>query len=320
MSMYTNLKTAKTLSETKLQELRKELANAFNEKDFDKSFLDNVCVYACGSLARNEFVENFDLDLFFINSSDKEFSPLYKQLFFQKLYEINNKLRHNAPSKYGKFWDFISKKDLLDIGSQVEDYNNSLTARLLLLLESKPIFNETLYDEIVDKAVNLYFKDYEKHKNDFAPMYLINDILRYWYTLTLNYEFRRDNNDTVPEKCWKRLKLKYARLLTCFSFVACLFENGINQDKVKEIIKKTPLERLEQISKMNDDIKTVISNIKTKYEWFLSLKNEQPTWWDTNGNKELAVKNAEGFHNEVVHTLMEKIYNTNSELRNKLDF
>ncbi len=317
--MCNNLNKAKTLSETKLEELKKELSNSFNGNDFDNSFLENVCVYACGSLARNEFVENSDLDLFFINSSNKEFSQLYKQLFFQKLYEINTKLKYAAPSKFGQFWEFTSKTNLLDIGSQMEDCNNSLTACLLLLLESKPIFNESLYDGIVEDVVKKYFVDYEGHESDFVPMFLINDIFRYWYTLTLNYEFRRDNNDSQNDKCWKRLKLKYARLLVCFSFIACLFEKQITQEKVIAIIKKTPLERLDYMATGNKNLTGIVLEIKTKYDWFISLKEQQPDWWNDE-NKKTAIQKADEFHKILVHTYMGEIYKTNEPLREKLDF
>jgi hypothetical protein len=319
--MCTNLKSAKKLSAKKLTQLTKKLSIVFTEKEFDKSFLENICVYVCGSLARYELVKNSDLDLFFINSSNKEFSVLYKQLFFQKLYEINNQLGYKAPSKFGQFWDFTSKKNLLDIGSQLEDYNNSLTARLLLLLESKPIFNENLYNKIIEETVEKYFVDYGGHETDFVPMFLINDIFRYWYTLTLNYEYRRDNKDSQNDKCWKRLKLKYARLLTIFSFIACLFEKSITPEKVIEIIKKSPLERLDFVVADNEKLFNIVSDIKTKYDWFISLRsNEETSWWNSEDNRKLAFENADKFHNSVTHTFMNEIYKTNQTLRDKLDF
>ena len=322
--MCTNLKLAKILSEEKLKQLTDELSVAFTEKEFDKSFLEDICVYACGSLARYELVENSDLDLFFINNSNKEFSVLYKQLFFQKLYEINNRLGYKAPSKFGQFWDFTFKKNLLDIGSQMEDYNNSLTARLLLLLESKPIFNTDLYNKIIEETVNKYFVDYEDHPQDFIPMFLINDIFRYWYTLTLNYEFRRDNQDSQNDKCWKRLKLKYARLLTCFSFTACLFEKNITPLKVIDIIKKSPIERLDFVAANNENLSDIVSDINTKYDWFISLKKldeqQQNSLWDNEVRKKEEFQKADEFHNTVVHAFMNEIYKTNETLRKKLDF
>lgn len=325
--MCNNLNKARTLSKEKLKQLTEELSVTFTENEFDKSFLENICVYACGSLARYELVENSDLDLFFINSSNKEFSTLYKQLFFQKLYEINNRLGYKSPSKFGLFWDFTSKKNLLDIGSQMEDYNNSLTARLLLILESKPIFNANLYDEVVKETVEEYFKDYKKiieNEEKFFPLFLINDIFRYWYTLTLNYEFRRDNKDSQNDKCWKRLKLKYARLLTCFSFIACLFEKNITPEKVVEVIKKSPSERLDFVAANNTNLSDIVSDINIKYDRFILLKKldeqQQNSLWNNEVSKKEEFQKADEFHNAVVHTFMNEIYKTNETLRNKLDF
>jgi predicted nucleotidyltransferase len=318
--MCSNLKTTKALSEGMLKELTEKLLVVFTEKEFDKSFLENICVYACGSLARNELVENSDLDLFFINNSEQDISNLNTFNFFSKLHKVQKGLGFKDPSKGGFFWKFTSKKNLLDIGSQMEDCNNSLTARLLLLLESKPIFNVDLYDKIIDETVKKYFVDYDDHKNDFYPMFLINDILRYWYLLPLNYEFRRDSKDSTNDKYWKRLKLKYARLLTCFSFIACLFEQNITREKVIDIIKKSPLERLDFLANGNKNLSKIVLDIKGKYDWFISLKAEQPTWWECTENKNLALQNADEFHNTVVRAFMNEIYNTNKRLRNKLDF
>jgi predicted nucleotidyltransferase len=320
MPMCTNLESAKKLSEEKLKQLMEELSVAFTEKEFDKSFLGNICVYACGSLARYELVENSDLDLFFINNSENQISNLNMFNFFSRIYKVQKELGFKDPSKGGLFLNFTPKKNLLDIGSQMEDCNNSLTARLLLLLESKPIFNAELYDKIIEETVKKYFVDYEEHEQNFVPMFLLNDIFRYWYTLTLNYEFRRDEKDIPNDKCWKRLKLKYARLLTCFSFIACLFEKQITPEKVIKIIKKSPLERLDFVATDNNDLSKIVLDIKTKYNWFISLKGEQPTWWETKANKDSALENADKFHDTVVRTFMNEIYKTNETLRNKLDF
>ncbi len=321
--MCENLILAKKLSEKKIKELKEEILSVFTEEVFEKDFLDNVCVYACGSLARYELVEDSDLDLFFINNKENVFSNLKKYNFFSLLHKVNKKLGFEDPSKHGMYWDFIAKKDLLDIGSRNEDYNNSLTARLLLILESKPILNEELYENILKEVIEKYFVDYENREGDFYPMYLINDIFRYWYTLTLNYEFRRDSKDSPNEKCWKRLKLKYARLLTCFSFVACLFEKDITQDKVIAIIKKTPLERLDYIAGVdsaNQELQAAVSEVKKSYSEFIRLRKEETrSYWSTEENRNSAFQNAEEFHRNV-NKLMAEIYKFNPKLKSKLDF
>lgn len=318
--MHKNLDNSKTYSESKLIMLQKEMRISFNEKDFTKSFLNDICIYACGSLARHELVENSDLDLFFIYKGKNPIQNVDKYRFFSKLYDINKKCGFKSPSKGGGFWEFISEKDLLDIGSRNEDYNNSLTARLLLILESKPLYNKRLYNNMIKKTVNLYFKDYEDHREDFVPMYLINDILRYWYTLALNYEFRRDKKDNNQDKHWKRLKLKYPRLITCYSTIACLFKNGITHQDVIEIINKTPIERLEYILLISNKTSDIISSIKEEYNWMLSLKKENDSWWDNQTNKDTAYKKAEDFHDLIVHKLIDEMSKYNCKLKKKLDF
>ena len=65
-----------------------------------------------------------------------------------------------------------------------------------MLLESKPLFNETLYDSQMDEIVGLYFRD-DVDRSSFKPLFLLNDLLRFWRTLCLNYEIIR-NDKTKP--------------------------------------------------------------------------------------------------------------------------
>ena len=124
-------------------------------------------------------------------------------------------------------------------------------------------------------------------------------------------------------KCWKRLKLKYARLLTCFSFVACLFEKDITQDKVIAIIKKTPLERLDYIAGVdsaNQELQAAVSEVKKSYSEFIRLRKEETrSYWSTEENRNSAFQNAEEFHRNV-NKLMAEIYKFNPKLKSKLDF
>lgn len=288
------------------------------------NFNDNLCVYACGSLGRLEMVEPSDLDLFFISMPDESddspfFSNIDRYIFFAKLYEINKKLGYQEPSKRGEYWDFISKKNLLDIGSRQEDFNNSFTARMLLLLESKPVYNILAYEKLITDTISKYFTDYEDNKENFHPLFLMNDILRYWYTLTMNYEYRRDYKDSESKKNWKRLKLKYARLVTCYSMLACLYKTNITPEYVHECIKITPFERLAKLSLINSNIENIVQEINEEYKWFLGLKSESHDWWDKDSNKSIALNHANRFHKMVVHSLMKTVSEGNPALRNKAD-
>lgn len=317
-------RSTKDSSQKRLEELQKEIANI----EFPPSLKDKICIFACGSLGRLEMTEQSDLDLFFISDFDisdedgkheKTAPNLDKYRFFAQLYEINRRLHYKDPSKGGIYWVFTSKRDMLDIGSRVEDYNNSFTARMLLLLESKPLYNSQMYDELVNETVEKYFVDYEDHSDKFYPLFLMNDIRRYWYTLTLNYEYRRDANDDGNKKYWKRLKLKYPRLLTCFSMLACLYQKRISPEMVVEIVKMTPFERLEMLARNNSDLESAVSDIFTQYEWYLKLREQGPEWWNDLSNKDNAFSRADDFHKTVLQKFMKPISEANPTLRDKVD-
>lgn len=303
----------------KLDELRNELKIAYPEGYMN----DQICIYACGSMGRLKMTEKSDLDLFFVSedngSQDFTITNLDKYLFFSKLYEINGKLKYQDPSKGGLYWEFTPKENLLDIGSRQEDYNNSFTARMLLLLESKPLYNENAYKRIVKETIDKYFSDYTDYSNEFYPLFLMNDILRYWYTLTLNYEYRRDEKDDANKRYWKRLKLKYARLITCYSMLACMYHRNISPEYVLKCVEMTPFERLNMLADEREEIKDIVSQIETAYEWYLELRKNGPEWWDESQNKVEAMTQADNFHNLVVHNFMKCIADGNPELRNRAD-
>lgn len=312
-------------SRKRLVELRKAMCQEFNLSD---QLYKNICVFTCGSLGRLEMTSNSDLDLFFIVADDAQaeknkkntiLSNIHKYNFFSSMYKISNTQGYSAPSKGGAYWEFITQKQLNDVGSREEDFNNGLTARLLLILESKPIFNELLYNKLINDVLDIYFADYKDHTAAFHPLYLMNDILRYWYTLTLNYEYSRNPSDDTNEKCWKRLKLKYARKITCYSMIACLYKKNIVREDVISFINMTPFERLDDIKSFVPNVENDIERIKKEYKYFLQVRNESLSWWNDKANRAEAFRRADHFHNILIHSFMKKVEDTNPELKQKTD-
>lgn len=315
------LNSLKEQSLAMVDKIKADLKVEFNSEE---PFYNNICIYACGSLGRLEMSSGSDLDLFFIlknyNGHRYEYTNIEKYCFFAHVNKVSSSLGFPPPSKGGMYWDFIAEEDLKDIGSRKEDYNNSLTARILLLLESKPLYNEEIYDSLIKEIVLLYFTDYKDHPKDFYPMFLMNDILRYWYTLTLNYEYRRDDSDKITKKYWKRLKLKFSRLLTCFSLLACLYQESISPDDVIAYVKMTPFERLYTLAESDSAITGIIEEIEQEYKWFIELRiNSDDSWWDNEDNKTDALQHADKFHEIFIHKLMKYVSEKNKNLKSKMD-
>lgn len=159
-------------------------------------------------------------------------------------------------------------------GSPRDDSDNLFTARMLLMLESQPLTNDSLYDLSVERVVEHYFRDGAGRK-DFRPLFFLNDVLRYWRTLCLNYEYYRNE----PGRPWwkKNLNLKFSRKLTIFSTVLALMSGDI-QDKQQLITlcDMTPIQRLASaLDAIDDDgLLDGFTQLLDDYELFLQAKAE----------------------------------------------
>jgi hypothetical protein len=178
-----------------------------------------------------------------------------------------------APSNDGQFLNIIPLKNILDhLGGPEDDYKNHFTARMLLLLESYPVFGDQAYTHAIEAIVNAYFRDYEDHVENFRPTFLVNDILRFWKTLCLNYEHRRNQAPEarkIKQKI-RNFKLGYSRLLTCFATVALLSSyNRITPDDIVGFCKMTPLDRLLLLGDRRPNTRESLKTALAQYHWFL---------------------------------------------------
>jgi predicted nucleotidyltransferase len=246
------------------------------------------CVYVTGSFGRNEASEHSDLDLFIVGKGAEQ--PLLSRLdqICLKADLIASTRKERAPNGW-RFPELDSDGEYLKhhtihkltskLGTPEDDSENTLTARLLLLLESKVLFGEDVYADAIDQVIEKYWVDYERHRDDFMPAFLANDILRLWRTFCLNYEARTrsDPPDKKAKRKLKNYKLKHSRLLTCFSALAHLLlyhkrANTVTRDDVKLIVSLTPTERLEAIrAEGNDTVQSRVDSVISCYEDFLTV-------------------------------------------------
>jgi hypothetical protein len=239
----------------------------------------DLCIYVTGSFGRCEASPHSDVDLFFVKlgSSKKPISRLVKTQIDSALIQAADRMGFPPFSRDGEFLTPHYLDDILKVmGSPGDDYSNCFTARMLLLLESRSVFNERVYIEVIRKLVAAYFRDESGHERDFRPVFLVNDILRYWKTLCLNYECRRNEPEDREEK-WKipnqikNLKLKFSRMMTCFSTIAFLASHAnVTQQQVLELIQLPPLERLKKAAARSKKGLGHVDELAEAYTWFLS--------------------------------------------------
>lgn len=254
---------------------------------------DKACVYATGSFGRREASPHSDLDLFIVSlSSEKDgvdqsnLSKLNEILLKAELIRASRELNFPEFSLDGRFLQHHTARKLIQsTGNQNDDAENTFTARLLLLLESKPLAGREVHARIIDDVIERYWREFPDYYDRFMPAYLANDILRYWRTLCLNYEAstsERTQGEQAPASRAKRkiknYKLKHSRMLTCYSAVLYLLFTYVTHETVtpsdaQKMVYMTPTERVQFVAHglKGSDPSGQIGEFLGKYERFLEV-------------------------------------------------
>ena len=244
------LETRRSETKSRFEQLQRELSRAA------EIAADRACVYATGSFARGEATKYSDLDLFIVGLGDKarpELSYLDETCLKANLIEATRSLGIPDFSGDGEYLIHYTDQELVEtLGKPHDDASNTFTARLLLLLESKPVIGDAVYEKTVSNVVAAYWRDYEDHKGDFLPAFLTNDILRLWRTFCVNYEARTatEPEEKKAKRKLKNYKLKHSRLLTCYSAILHLLtifkmHGTVHRGDALEMTRLTPTARLE---------------------------------------------------------------------------
>ena len=261
------------------------------EQEFKKheeiAAIPNLSIFVAGSYARNEASEHSDIDLFFVldGKLDDIDGPNIKTLrLFSKIVEIADKLSLPKFSNDGQYLTIIEKPMILnEMGSPQDDHLNYFTARMLMILESKCVYGENHHENILRDLIGAYLKDYPDHPKDFLPTFLVNDIIRFWKTLCLNYENKRNQpiNDAekrISQKL-KNLKLKFSRMLTCYASICYVvsLNNPMGTNDLVAMADLPPLERLRTVVHGKKQYSESFRQLEEQYRWFLELTNVSET-------------------------------------------
>lgn len=283
------LERRKYYTDNKINELVRNLS------DSNSLISDVACVYATGSFGRHEADVGSDLDVFIVSKSkargesgkgardaESQLRRLNEICLKADLIQATRKVGLPDFDGDGRYLVHHTVEDLKSkLGHPEDDALNTFTARLLLLLESSPLLNKSVYDEIVGDVVAAYCEDYPGHEDDFVPAFLTNDILRMWRTFCVNYEARTER-DPIEKKIKRRQKnytLKHSRLLTCYSAVIYLLavykmKGAVSPPDIVKMTALSPSGRLKWLLSL-DDVRGAhepISAVLDQYQEFLKVK------------------------------------------------
>lgn len=198
--------------------------------------------------------------------------PLYKQVW-----EILSPLNLETPKKTGTFSQPTSIEKLCDkqsCGAPDEDMR-SLAKRLLLLLETQPVYRPDQYENVIEKVIDSYAHNYVAKDPRKEWGFLINDLVRYFRALCVNYQW--DFSKEHGKWPLRNVKLRHSRLIMYGGLLMLLGEcSRIRTDKVtwlKERLKLTPLERIALAYTENND--TNFFRLAGFYNTFLEMLNRK---------------------------------------------
>lgn len=263
-----------------------------------------LCIYATGSYGRLEAGEASDIDIFFLYEGHPAVQRLSNLTLIRLsacLIDATEEMGFPSFSGDGRYLDVHYLDHMEEVlGSPEDDSLNAFTARMLLLLESRPVYGAERYRRILSAVVGFYYRDFEDHSDHFRPTFLINDILRFWRTLTLNYEHDRYEVLQLPEdeqaeakakSALKNYKLKVSRLATCFSMILHLASEKppVPAERVLELCALTPRERFEALRGVGDaEADRCIETLLGTYETFLEhVQRPRPELLDDFRDEEL---------------------------------
>ncbi|MGW5524633.1 MULTISPECIES: hypothetical protein [Gordonia] len=173
---------------------------------------DTVDVLACGSLARQEHSDASDVDYLIVSSS----------LRFAALRDAGHQIHRlvaeldGKPGASGIFGQAVGMFDLIERVGLQDDTNISHTRRMEILLESVSLTGGDIRSQIVRAIIDRYTTS---RSSMGPPRFLINDVLRYWRTITVDFQAKRDGSHDQQKMILRYLKLRITRKILLASSV-----------------------------------------------------------------------------------------------------
>lgn len=221
--MTENIKKIQLYSNQILMKLRREVAAIVPQ---------NWILITCGSFARREASKESDMDYFIIKNNLSEQKNIRPLETIELENQIKQKINFFIPKNHahgGIFGKIVEHDALLtNIGGEC-DTNKHISRRILLLLEGEWIFNRNgmlqLRKEILERYIMPTMTDHQ------LSLFLLNDIIRYYRTMMVDFEFKTMENSNPKAWGTRNIKLVFSRKLL---YASGLFSVALTVDRSRD--------------------------------------------------------------------------------------
>ena len=278
---------ADSLSNQRIDSARSKL-HADKYQDMD--------VVGFGSMARREMTSESDFDYLVLSTSlagaEKSRDLLADADALRTIFP--NEEDHESdddgchqikpPGSTGVFGIATGAFGLIErIGLQ-DDTNHSLTRRVLVLTESVSLMNDKVHDEILRATIRRYLTVI-KAGPERVPRFLLNDVMRYWRTIAVDYQAKALDPSKKPGL--RNLKLRVPRKISYAGTLMSLLRSGqdgaypATEQNILERLTMPPLARLLEPCRgdMDDAIKSSFRDVVIILNEYLN-KSSKSDWRD----------------------------------------
>ena len=241
----------------------KSLNNGLNAKYNNN---DKFCIAIAGSFGRLEASKLSDADIFIVYDERMEKYEL-ERTRLDMLEQVRN-LGINASNPRGVFTEPSFLGQLIANIGALYDPVPHLSQRMLLLMESKALYNYEFFRSAIKKLINKYCEHViNDPKKEFV--FLLNEVIKYFRTICVNYQFtfwRANENWPI-----RNIKLKNSRILMYGGLLMLILNaSKYAKDKFDYLTAHIELTPIEKISHVYIDNKEDPSQFLQLYEAFLS--------------------------------------------------
>jgi predicted nucleotidyltransferase len=167
-----------------------------------------------GSLARGEWTQKSDLDWTVLVDGQVDGSHPEAA---KKVQRVAEELEFEKHGPTGMFGRLTFSHDLVHLIGGEDDTNTNTSRRMLLILESAAVAEDpvrSVRDRVLNALLDRYIGEdlfYHAPNSYLVPRFLLNDICRYWRTMTVDSAQKR--RDRADKWALRNIKLRLSRKL-----------------------------------------------------------------------------------------------------------